>query len=463
MKNNYEENKKDEKIQNSQTKENNFSDKEYYNTGNNFFNKEEIDKKYNYYLSTFNKEKNNTNSSFVTKKNEQIEKLLEEEKNIEDENIQRLKELRNKYLSSAKFLDEEKDLHNYFIKNNNNETEENKLWKICYSNKDILNNNSRNSLDNLAPTQNQYNTSNNTNNDIINNNLEINMSIYERKNPNSQNQSYNTYKCNDSEFNKSEDCIKKSKYSNLLQNQNNAIFSDNQNLESDYNKLLNDYNLLKKEYSILEQKYNLENNNNEKIINKNNSYNDYIIKEIEELKNINSNYEYVLTPLINYINDIDYIIDKTNLKKIDITKLKKNIKNLFPKKNITNRKEHPLFPFHKLLQNYKDIIYNNEKIQNLYQQNKINKNSKKKVDAYESLLNSYNIKNINNMKFKSFNATNKMSRSIVATPNISKNDKIKKIFSNRKNHRFLEKNKINSINKNSINTSTHKENSKKDF
>ena len=67
------------------------------------------------------------------------------------------------------------------------------------------------------------------------------------------------------------------------------------------------------------------------------------------------------------------------------------------------------------------------------------------------------------MKFKSFNATNKMSRSIVATPNISKNDKIKKIFSNRKNHRFLEKNKINSINKNSINTSTHKENSKKDF
>jgi hypothetical protein len=40
MKNNYEENKKDEKIQNSQTKENNFSDKEYYNTGNNFFNKE---------------------------------------------------------------------------------------------------------------------------------------------------------------------------------------------------------------------------------------------------------------------------------------------------------------------------------------------------------------------------------------------------------------------------------------
>ena len=43
MKNNYEENKKDEKIQNSQTKENNFSVKEYYNTGNNFFNKEEID------------------------------------------------------------------------------------------------------------------------------------------------------------------------------------------------------------------------------------------------------------------------------------------------------------------------------------------------------------------------------------------------------------------------------------
>ena len=472
--------------ENTSEENNSYGIKEYYNTANNFYIKNEIDKKYNYYLSSLHKEKF-LNDNFPSNKNEQIAKLLEEEKNIEDENLQRLKELRNKYLSSMKTLEEEKNLNNYFSKNTSYDREENKLWKISYPKKDILNNNSRNSSDNLNQIQNQLNSNTSNTNDIntglnkLNisnsmNNIDINMSIYERKNSQSQNENqsyytYNTYKINNSELNKSDDYIKVPKYENITQNQNNndlVLLNDYKNLENEYNQLKHDYNMLKSEYEKLKEKYNLEKNINQESKNKNDEYNDYIMKEKEELRNINSNYDYILTPVINYINDIDYIIDKNNLKKIDLTKLKKNIKNLFPNKNLSNTKEHPLYPFLKLLNNYKNMIYNNENIKNLYQNNKNNKSSKKK-GFYASIMSSYNIKeNINNIKFKSFNNTkNKISRSLAATPDDFKNDKIQKFFSNRKNLKLFKseknfnknKNKTNSIHKsqNNINKSVQKE------
>ena len=463
MKNNNQEGQSEKDRQENPSKENNSYDiKQYYNTANNFYNKDEIDKKYKYYLSTFNKEnkKDLNENNFIPKKNAQIEKLLEEEKNIEDENIQRLKELRNKYLSSTKTSDEEKDYHNYFTKNSSYDTEENKLWKISYSKKDMFNTNSRNSFDNLNQIQNQINSSL-SNNDIniginklnktTNTNLDINMSIYERKNTPNDNQSlntYNTYKLNNSEFNKSEDFIKIPKYENIIQSQNNdlILLNNYQNLENDYNNLKYEYNKLKNEYLNLVNKYNIEKNNKEEFINKKDAFNDYIIKEKEELKNINSNYDYILTPLINYINDIDYILDKNNLKKIDLIKLKKNIKSLFPKTKETNTKDHPLYPFVKLLQNYKNVINNNENIKNLNQninQNKI-KIQQKKGKTYESIFHGYNIKeNINNIKFKFLNSTkNNISRSIVATPVGYKNEKFQKIFSNRKNFKFFKSERL---------------------
>ena len=486
MKNNYEENLPNKNPQITSSEENNFFSQDYYNTTNNFYSKNELDKKYNYYLSSLNKEKNIfTENNFFPRKNEQIEKLLEEEKNIEDENIQRLKELRNKYLSSVKTLENERELKNYFTKNTAQDNEENKLWKICYSTKDLLSTNSRNSFDNINQIQNQNNTSNsnievnysvNTNKiNNINNNLGINMSIYEKNNTSNltnttnlninQNHSYNTYKCNESEINnninKSEDFIKTTKYENKKSNNdtntNTNINNINQNqylnLEKEYNKLKYEYNILKNEYNNLLNKYNTEKDTKLNSAKENNAYNTYITKEIEELKNINSNYDYILLPLINYINDIDYILDKKSLKKIDITKLKKNIKNLFPNKKALKANEHPLFPFIRLLQNYKEVIYNNEDIKNLWM-NKVNKLShKKSLGTFESIISSYDLKsNINNIKFKSLNNTkNKISRSIAATPNSNKNDKIQKIFSNRKNLKLFKTDKISNKNKNKIN------------
>ena len=461
MKNNNQENQSEKNMQENPLKENNSYDiKDFYFSANNFYNKDEIDKKYKYYLSTFNKETrpNLNENSYIPKKNEQLEKLLEEEKNIEDENIQRLKELRNKYLSSMKSPEEENYLHNYFSKNTSYEIEENKLWKISYPKKEVLSNISRNSFDNLNP--NQINSSSNNNdlssnklNKTSNNNLDINMSIYERKNSQNESQSfntYNTYKLSNTDLNKSEDFIKNQKYeSNDL-----VLLNNYKNLENDYNKLQYEYNILKNEYMDLSNKYNMEKNNKEEYMNKKDAYNEYIMKEKEELKNINSNYDYILTSVINYINDIDYILDKNNLKKIDIIKLKKNIKSLFPNNNSINTKDHPLYPFLKLLQNYKNVIYNNENIKNLNLIQQVDKNSQKKRSNYESLLGSYNLKyNVNKIKFKSLKSTkNKISKSIVATPVNYKNDKIQKIFSNRKNLKFFKSEKIVNKNKNKTNS-----------
>jgi hypothetical protein len=83
------------------------------------------------------------------------------------------------------------------------------------------------------------------------------MSIYERKNNQNENQSfntYNTYKFNNSDINKSEDFIK------IPKNENNdlMLLNNYKNLENDYNKLQYEYNILKNEYMDLVNKYNME-------------------------------------------------------------------------------------------------------------------------------------------------------------------------------------------------------------
>ena len=454
---------------------------------NDFNSQDDLDKKYNFYLSNLTNEKTNTKINFFPKRSEQIERLLEEEKNIEDENVQRLKELRTKYLSSVKTFDEEK--FNFFSKNASYDTDENKLWKINYSKKDLLNNNnSRNSFENNNQIQIQNNT-NNTNNEInidmnkLSNSLNgINMAIYERKNSQNINQSYNTYKINDSDMNKTEEYNKVLKYDNLLPNQiiennliNNLSNNYNTNLENDYNKLKYDYKMLQKDFINLMDKYNLEKNKNNNDNNNNNlietpnkenkndeTYDNYKEKELDELKKINSNYEFILSSLINYINDINYLIDRKNLKKIDLIKIKKNIKILFPNKstsnnnNTNNTKEHPLYPFIKLLENYKNIIYKNEKVKNIFNSKSENKTQKKKLTTYESILKSYNIKNnINNIKFKCMNSKNKFSRSIGTTPFNNKNVKTHRIFP-KKNIKFLKSEKFRNNSTNRINSNTMK-------
>jgi hypothetical protein len=85
---------------------------------------------------------------------------------------------------------------------------------------------------------------------------------------------------------------------------NNKIISElirnYKNLENNYNKIQFEYNLLKKEYLELLNEYN-KIKNNPNLEDKKNLFNEYISKENNELRSLNSNYEYILTP-ISYFN-----------------------------------------------------------------------------------------------------------------------------------------------------------------
>ena len=204
----------------------------------------------------------------------------------------------------------------------------------------------------------------------------------------------------------------------------NELMKNYKNLEYNYNQLQFEYNSLKNEYMKL-----LNNNeketNERKIKDEKDLFNEYILKENNDLREINSNYEYIITPLINYINDINYFINKKYLKKIDIVKIKQNIRNPTTKNNNNTFEEHPLYPFIQLLQNYKNIIMNIEITNTLNNRNKSNP----KLNTYESIMKHYNLKN--NISFKSKNnSKEKYSKSITVTPIQSKLGKNHKIFGN---------------------------------
>ena len=222
-------------------------------------------------------------------------------------------------------------------------------------------------------------------------------------------------------------------------NYNNDFMNNYQQLKDNYNQLKLEYDSLKNDHLKLLEEYKKDkirftkNEIDEKTL-----FNDYIVKENNDLRAINSNYEYIITPLINYINDINYHINKKNLKKLNIIKIKQNIRNTNSYNHI---EENPLYSLVLLLDNYKNIIVKNESNKSLSNRSKSNI---KKISTYESLMKTYNIKD--NIIFKSnINKTgdkNKNVKSIVVpvTPIYSKKMKSKL---------FGKEDKINKTDKNS--------------
>ena len=93
--------------------------------------------------------------------------------------------------------------------------------------------------------------------------------------------------------------------------------------------------------------------------------NDYLIKENEKLKKLNKNYELLITPLIEYINDINYIFGQ---KTIDFHIINHLIKN----------KE--LNYDYNSLNDFKSFLTNNKNnIINAYKSRKINSNPKNQL------------------------------------------------------------------------------------
>ena len=209
----------------------------------------------------------------------------------------------------------------------------------------------------------------------------------------------------------------------------NELIQNYKNLENNYNKIQFEYNLLKKEYLELLNEYN-KIKNNPNLEDKKNLFNEYISKENNELRSLNSNYEYILTPLINYINDINTFLNNKNLKRIDIVKLKKNLKqvNYNQNSNSDNVDDHPLKPFILLLDNYKNIIINDENIII-----KKSKSNQKKIASFESIMKDYNIKEEVYLFKPTSKIKKKNSKSITETPIISKDMKTHKYFGKENN------------------------------
>ena len=294
--------------------------------------------------------------------------------------------------------------------------------------------------------------------------MEINdNNIPKKQNINEINEKYILKKNDNMIFiNNKKDNYKEDKYDMNIDD----IINNYKNLELNYNKLQLEYNSLKNNYIQLLDNYNTEknkrNNQEEKSL-----FNEYIIKENNALRLINSNYEYIITPLINYINDINYFINKKKIKKIDTAKINQNIRNINanqnPNENISFE-EHPLYSFIQLLNNYKNIILNDESF-NINTKNKKNKSNPKKIntyDTYESIMKSYNLKSDIIFKPKK-NIKEKKAKSIVLTPNNSKNSKSHTKFNGKvsKTEKYHNKNKgkIEQKRKQIINKMLKKDNS----
>ena len=212
--------------------------------------------------------------------------------------------------------------------------------------------------------------------------------------------------------------------------------------ELKYNNLIQKYSTLKNEYLHLLDNYNKE-KNKIKIKDEKSLFNNYLLQENNDLKKMISNYEYILTPLINYINDMSYLINKQKLKKIDIAKINQKIRNI---KDIPNQNddffkndEHPLYSFVQLLDNYKNIIYEEEIF---HPTNKKSKSNPKKLNDYEAIMKNYNIKDKIIFKFKNKNKDS-FSKSLISTPIYSKNSKNHQIFRGKisKTEKFQNKSK----------------------
>ena len=264
------------------------------------------------------------------------------------------------------------------------------------------------------------------------NNLNENIDDYELfKQSNFEDSNLNSNEINKDSVNQD---IKEKEFNNKPNQQLNNSKSDNN--KENINKLLENYKSLEYKYNRLQYEYDslkdeymklLDNNkeNNERNVKDEKAlFNEYIIKENNDLREINSNYEYIITPLINYINDINCYINKKYLKKIDVARIKQNIRNTNNKKNNNfSDEENSLYPFIQLLQNYKNIIMNNEITNTLNNRSKSNS----KLNTYESIMKHYNLKNISFKKSKN-NSKDKYSKSISVTPIQSKLGKNHKIF-----------------------------------
>ena len=157
---------------------------------------------------------------------------------------------------------------------------------------------------------------NNNNNNNNNSNKIITYDMYKsNKNLNKNNNNND----DDDDFLNNIELLDFDKIKNLpIQEQLKLLYENNKDL----------YNTLKR----LQNKYNLLKNKDNSLFEKNSNFKNFILKENEDLKRINKNYEKLIEPLVDYVNEINNYFNK---EEIDTSKLKNLAKN-FDEKNVNN-------------------------------------------------------------------------------------------------------------------------------
>ena len=180
-----------------------------------------------------------------------------------------------------------------------------------------------------------------------------------------------------------------SKFYELIKNKKSNM-EQNENLKSLVSNLSNNNSNTNQE-----RDNNIDNNNNndkdsskDKDNTLNKTYlNDYLSQENEKLKRINKNYELLMTPLIDYINDLNYYFSQ-NL--IDVPNINQIIKN-----NNLSENYKPINDLKSLLNLSKNNIVN------------ITKNNKRSSVNKNNLLNFSNISNIDKNNYSTRTSFNK--------------------------------------------------------
>ena len=160
-----------------------------------------------------------------------------------------------------------------------------------------------------------YNKGKNNNNSISNKIITYDM-YKSNKNLNKNNNNND----DDDDFLNNIELLDFDKIKNLpIQEQLKLLYENNKDL----------YNTLKR----LQNKYNLLKNKNNSIFENNSNFKNFILKENEDLKRINKNYEKLIEPLADYVNEINNYFNK---EEIDTSKLKNLAKN-FDEKDVNNK------------------------------------------------------------------------------------------------------------------------------
>ena len=127
----------------------------------------------------------------------------------------------------------------------------------------------------------------------------------------------------------------------LLANNNKLLYNALKNLQEKYNNLKDEYlKLLKVQESVRD----------------NPTFKDLLIKDNDELKRENKNYEKMIEPLVDYINDVNSSLGKKEIDLLDLKKLAKKYKE--KKFGDDDDEMNPLDKFIKYINKSKDGIVN---------------------------------------------------------------------------------------------------------